>query len=188
MDNLENSSRKKTRRRELQHAVLNTIKVAGLLSIGLLAPNVLGALKKLGIIPKSRQREYIASSASKLTKRGLLKFENGRYLLTSSGEHLLRRWELEDYKIKSPKKWDKKWRVIIFDIPEKKAKIRRQVAYIFKQSGFYRLQDSVWVYPYDCEDIVGLLKTDFGVGRDVLYMIVDELENDKHLRKVFNLS
>ena len=51
----------------------------------------------------------------------------------------------------------------------------------------YRLQDSVWVYPYDCEDIIGLLKTDIGVGKDLLYMIADEIENDRHLRENFGL-
>ena len=58
---------------------------------------------------------------------------------------------------------------------------------LFKQAGIRRLQDSVWVYPYDCEDIITLLKTDFGVGKYLLYMIVDELENDKHLREDFGL-
>ena len=49
------------------------------------------------------------------------------------------------------------------------------------------MQDSVWVYPYDCEDILTLLKTDLGVGKYILYLIVDELENDKHLREFFDL-
>ena len=58
---------------------------------------------------------------------------------------------------------------------------------LFRQAGLLRLQDSVWVYPYDCEDIVTLLKTDFGIGKHLLYLIVDELENDKNLREDFNL-
>ena len=53
--------------------------------------------------------------------------------------------------------------------------------------GFVRLQDSVWVYPYDCEDLIVLLKADFKIGKDVLYMIVDEMEGDTHLRKEFGL-
>ncbi len=187
MGKLEEGNKIRIRRRDLQHAVLNAVKITGVLSIGLLAPNVIGAMSKLGILPKPRQKEYVSSSASKLVKRGLLKFENGHYNLTISGEKLLRRWELEDYKINRPKKWDKKWRVIIFDIPEKKRKMRLQISYLFKQSGLYRLQDSVWVYPYDCEDIIGLLKTDFGVGKDVLYLIVDEIENDRHLKEEFHL-
>ncbi len=187
MSILEERSRKKTRRKDLQHMILNTVKVAGFLSIGVLAPNVLGSLKKLGFLPNPRRKEYVTSSASRLTKRGFLKFENGRYNLTLPGEKLLRRWELEEYKLVKPKRWDKKWRVVIFDIPEKKRKIRTQITLLFRQAGLYRLQDSVWVYPYDCEDIIGLLKTDYGVGKDLLYMIVDELENDRHLRKEFSL-
>src|SRR3989344_3897454 len=52
---------------------------------------------------------------------------------------------------------------------------------------FLKLQNSVWLYPYDCEDLISLLKADFKIGKDVLYMIVEKLENDWHLRKTFNL-
>lgn len=187
MGKLEEINKKRVKREHLQKIVLNTIQIAGVLSVGLVAPNVLSAMAKLGLFPKTRQKEYISSSASKLTKRGLLKFEDGHYQITDKGERLLHIWKLEDYKLNKPKNWDKKWRVVIFDIPEKKKKIRDQVRHLFVSAGFERLQDSVWVYPYDCEDIVGLLKTDFGIGRDVLYMIVDEIENDKHLRQEFGL-
>jgi len=187
MGKLEETNKKRVKREHLQKIVLSTIQMAGILSVGLVAPNVLGAMDKLGLLPKARQKEYISSSASKLAKRGLLKFENSHYQLTKEGEKTLRTWEIEDYKLNQPKHWDKKWRVVIFDIPEKKKKIRDQVRNLFVSAGFERLQDSVWVYPYDCEDIIGLLKTDFGIGKDVLYLIVDEIENDKYLREVFNL-
>ncbi|MEK7194482.1 MAG: CRISPR-associated endonuclease Cas2 [Patescibacteria group bacterium] len=167
---------------------MKAVQTAGMLSLALVAPNVIKSMKQLGLIPKSRQGEYVASSASKLAKRGLLKFQNGRYEITPIGEKVLRKWELEDYILPKNKKWDKKWRIIIFDIPEKKRKIRNQITDLFRQAGLYRLQDSVWVFPYDCEDIIGLLKTDFGVGREVIYVIADSIENDKHLRNEFGLS
>ena len=113
--------------------------------------------------------------------------KDGYYQLTIEGERTLRRWQLSDYCLKKPKKWDNKWRMIIFDIPEKKKKIRARIWSLFRQAGFYRLQDSVWVYPYDCENIIGLLKTDFGVGKDILYVVADEIENDKYLRSHYNL-
>ena len=78
--------------------------------------------------------------------------------------------------------------MVIFDIPEKKKKVRKQVSRLFSQAGLYRLQDSVWVFPYDCEDIIGLLKTELGVGKDILYVIADEIENDKYLRSHFDLN
>ncbi len=188
MGKLEERNKEKLGKDRLRRIILDSVATAGVLSVGLVAPNVIGAMSKLGISPKSRQREYISSSATKLTERGLLKFKDGYYQLTVDGEKLLRRWELVDYKLNKPKKWDGKWRMIIFDIPEKKQKIRRQITNLFNQAGFRRLQDSVWVYPYDCEDIIGLLKTELGVGREVLYVIANEIENDRHLRSEFKLN
>ena len=178
----------RNRKENLQKLILNSVATIGVLSIGLIAPNVMGAMSKMGILPKLRQREYISSSAIKLVKRGLLKFENGSYRLTVEGEKVLRRWQLSNHELKESRKWDGKWRMIIFDIPEKKRGIRKQVATLFNQAGFYRLQDSVWIYPYDCEDVIGLLKTDFGVGKEILYVIANEIENDCHLRHEFGLN
>ncbi len=187
MGKLEQETKKRARKQNLQKIILGTVAIAGILSIGLIAPNVIGAIDKLGFLPRRRQKEYVTSSASKLVRRGLLKFNGKYYELTSAGEKLLRRWQLADYKINRPKRWDKKWRMIIFDIPEKKKRIRKQISELFKQAGLYRLQDSVWVYPYDCEDVIGLLKTDFGIGKDLLYVIAEEIEHDKYLRLWFKL-
>lgn len=187
MGKLEEKSKKATKRKNLQHAILGAVAVTGALAVALVAPNVIAALDKLGAIPNRRQKEYISSSASKLVKRGLLYFDGKKYLMTLKGERLFRRWEFTDYSLKKPKKWDKKWRVLIFDIPEKKKRVRNQLSLILRQAGFERLQDSVWVYPHDCEDVMTLLKTDLGIGKHLLYLIVEELENDKYLRERFDL-
>jgi len=187
MGKIEEKSRKKSNREHLQKLIIQTVADVGMLSIALMAPNVAKAMYKLGLVPKRRQNEYISSSASKLVKRGLLFYDGKRYSMTPKGEDLFRQWQFADFKLEKPKKWDKKWRVIIFDIPETKRKIRDQIRTLFRSAGFYLLQDSVWVYPYDCEDLLTLLKSDLGVGKNILYLIVDELENDKHLRESFDL-
>ena len=56
-----------------------------------------------------------------------------------------------------------------------------------KEVGFVCLQDSVWVYPYDCEEFMALLKAELRVGKDVLYAIVERIENDKTIRTHFKL-
>lgn len=187
MGKIEEKNQKRVRKENLQRIILGTIAAAGILSIGLVAPNVILAMNKLGVLPNPRRREYISSSASKLAKRGLLKFEDGYYKLTKNGEKILRKWEISNYKLIKPRKWDRKWRIIIFDIPEKKKKIRIEIVKLFHEAGIRRLQDSVWVYPYDCEDVIGLLKNDFGIGKELLYIIADEIENDRHLRSEFGL-
>jgi|SRR3989344_4963760 len=188
MAELEERNRKSVRKGKLQKIILDSVATAGILSIGLIAPNIIGAMNKLGILPRTRQKEYVTSSAAKLVRKGLLKFEDGHYKLTSKGGDVLRIWNIDSYKLEKPKRWDRKWRMVIFDIPEKKKKVRKQVSRLFSQAGLYRLQDSVWVFPYDCEDIIGLLKTELGVGKDILYVIADEIENDKYLRSHFDLN
>ena len=171
----------------MQKIILSTIAGVGILGVGLLAPNVIGAMAKLGFLSNKRQREYVSSSASKMVKKGLVKYNGKFYELTSLGKERLRRWEFSNFSFNKPRKWDGKWRVIIFDIPDKKRKVRDQIRHLFHSAGLYLLQESVWVYPYDCEDIIALLKTDFGVGKNLLYLIVEELENDRHLRDEFDL-
>ena len=187
MGEIELRNRRRVRNTRTQKIILQTIKTAGLLSLALLAPNAIKAFEELGLMPKERQKEYIASSATKLVKKGLLKFSNGHYELTKEGEKLLKLWSMTSYELKKPRKWDKKWRIIIFDIPNTKRRKREKISEIFHQAGLYRLQESIWVYPYDCEDIIGLLKTELGVGKEVLYVIADEIENDKHLRGHYEL-
>lgn len=187
MGKMEESNKRRIRKGQIQKILLQSVKAVGFLSIALLAPNALAMMKKMGIIQHKRQNEVVKSSARKLTEKGLLVYKDGKYQLTKFGEQNLRIWELGDYKLQSAKKWDKKWRVIIFDIPEYKRKIRNQVRFILNSAGFYRLQDSVWVSPIDCEETIVLLKADFNIGKDLLYMIVDEIENDKHLLNHFNL-
>ena len=188
MGNIEKKNRKRVQKENLRKIILGTVAITGILAVGLVAPNVIKAMAELGIIPKRRQKEYVSSSASKLVEKGWLKFKDGYYQMTETGEKILERWELTEYKLKRPGKWDRKWRIIIYDIPEKrKGIIRKQVFDVFNRAGFYRLQNSVWVYPYDCESLIGLLKTNFGVGKEILYIIADEIENDRHLRSHFEL-
>ncbi len=187
MGKLEEKSHKRSRKNNLQKIILETVADVGILSVALLAPNVIGALGKLGLLPNRRQNESVYSSASRMAKKGLLKYNGKFYELTSSGEEKLRMWQFGNFKISKPRKWDGKWRVIIFDIPDKKRKARDQIRYLLKSSNFYLLQESVWVYPYDCEDIITLLKTEYAVAKDLLYLIVEELENDRYLRSKFGL-
>lgn len=180
-------NRKRSQRAHIQKLILGTVATIGVVGVALVAPGVLGAMHKLGLLPSSRQLEIIKRSRIRLVKRGLLRYEGSNLRLTQKGELVLRRFELQDFKFKKPKRWDRKWRVLIFDIPERRKGLRQKIRYTLTAIGFVRLQDSVWVYPYDCEDLITLLKSDLKVGKDVLYLIVDSLENDTALKIRFDL-
>lgn len=184
---LEAQSRKKRRNRNLQAAVLGTVAVAGVLSMALVAPNALQALQHLGIIPRKREPEYLRRTRDALIRKGFLEYQGKSLRITSAGEAHLRRLTLHEEKRRAPRRWDKRWRVLIFDFPEQKKGLREKVRRTLVTVGFARLQDSVWLYPYDCEDLVALLKADFRIGKEMLYLIVEALEYDRPWRRHFGL-
>ena len=189
---LEERTRKRNRRRNLQKILLRTVATAGFVSFALLAPNALQALQKLGFInPKSKYRDTtsINRARGRLIQSGLItRNERGYLRLTKKGEARLRHLELSDYALKKPLRWDKKWRILIFDIRETQRPLREKIRRTLVAIGFARLQDSVWVYPYPCEDLIALLKADFRIGRDVTYIIAEEIEHDQNLRARFGLT
>ncbi len=192
MGELERELKTRIRRENFQKAILSGIAAVGLLSVAVLAPNALQALKFFGIEPKNKWQKYnVNHSLKRLKDHGLICFEatsKGTFMrLTLKGEDKLRKFELLGYKLKKPKKWDKKWRMLIFDIKEERKRTREKIRFTLKRVGFLRLQDSVWVYPYDCEDLVTLMKADFKIGKDLLYLIVDTIEGDNKIKNYFKL-
>lgn len=187
MGKMEEGSKKRTRNQKLKLLVLGSVAVVGMLAIGLVAPNVLGGMAKLGLVPKSREDEYIAAARRRLRRQGLLEEQGGFLRITVKGQTHLRKLLLSLARPVPLKRWDEKWRILIFDIPEKRKNIRARIREQLGTAGFVRLQDSVWVYPYPCEEFVALLKAEYRIGKDMLYLIVDSLESDAELRKNFAL-
>ena len=187
MGNLEKEARQRAKRKNLKKIILGTVAAAGLLSVAVVAPNVLGAMAKLGLLPAKRQKEFIKATRERLVNKGLLEWQGNFLKLTAKGKALLARSELNDYKIKKPRRWDGKWRVLIFDIPETKKTQREKVRRTLISIGFLRLQDSVWIYPYDCEELIAMMKAELRIGKDILYIIAENIENDAWVRRQFNL-
>src|SRR3989338_287450 len=189
MVGLEEKVRKRIRRKDLRRAILGAIGVAGMLSLAVVAPNVIGALGKLGIIsPGKRQREIVNRARDRLVDSGFLKRDEFGYLrLTVKGKYELEKLEQEGAQLKKPKRWDGKCRVLIFDIPEQKRTVRNKGCLTLVAAGFQKLQQSVWVYPYPCEDFIALLKTDLFINKNLVYIVTDEIEGDLFLQRRFGL-
>lgn len=190
---LEKSAARNRRRNKIVEIILKTVTAAGILSVALLAPNALQFFKMFKNGRRGQnQKYYLKTAAARLAKQGLVEFnktERGTFLrLTPAGEKKLRLLELDNFEIPKPKRWDKRWRVVIFDIKEVRRGTRDKLRVSLSRLGFIKLQHSVWISPYDCEDFITLLKADFMVGKDILYLIVEKIENDKPLLAHFNLK
>jgi len=84
-------------------------------------------------------------------------------------------------------KWDGKWRLIVFDIPEKLKSGRNALRERIKKLGFYELQKSVWVYPYECKNEIDFIVEFFNLRKYVRFAVVDFIDNEIHLKEIFKL-
>ena len=188
MGKIEEGVKKRAKKQNIQRAVLSVVGIAGLLAVTMVAPNVMQLLK---YTPLGKNRGSVVNNATRrLEERGELEWvsERGHRFarLTRKGQVRLARLTSEATIVRK-RRWDKRWRIVIFDIPEERRRSRDLLRQTLAAIGFFKLQHSVWVYPYDCEDFIALLKTDFAIGKQVLYIVSEHVEGDSKLRKHFNL-
>ena len=174
-----------------QKALLITAVGGVMVAIGAV-PDFNKVLKHLLNRKNDARFRYQADTAMRrLAAQGLITFEERggkRYArATEAGERMLELESLREKIAQKPRRWDGRWRVVLFDIPERRRRVRNLLRMFMQEFGFVRLQDSAWIYPYDCEDIITLAKAEFRIGADALYMLVEQLERDKHLREHFGL-
>lgn len=105
--------------------------------------------------------------------------------LTAEGKRQARYWNIfgNGIKITKPKQWDKLWRVVMFDIPEKKRRFRDILRDHLKEIGFKELQHSVFVFPYPCEEQIAALVDLYGAKEYVRILTVKKIDNGHELEK-----
>ncbi|MDO8564876.1 MAG: hypothetical protein Q7R88_02680 [bacterium] len=187
MGELEKEVAESLRNTAIQRAVLKAVESLEDFTAGALAGSIYKMYKILDRQEQRKKYRTILNARTRLLAQGFL-MQRGKFLeLTAKGEKLLEYWERLEYRLSTPEKWDGKWRILIFDIPEKRKYLREKLRNTLRSIGFKWLQDSGWVYPYDCEDFIALLKADFKIGKDLLYVIGEAVENDRKLRDYFGV-
>ena len=178
----------------MKNILLRSLAAAGVITVALMAPKVTRLLKEFDRPAKNRAQLYqrITQGIGRLERSGLVtvsgEYRQRRVALTEKGLEMVRRAEFEGYEIQEPAFWDGKWRVLIFDISERRRRIRNQLRRLLQGAGFVRIQDSVWVYPYPCDEFISLVRAHLksGVG-EMRSFVAEALESDKALREHFRL-
>ncbi|MCL5011881.1 MAG: hypothetical protein M1320_00445 [Patescibacteria group bacterium] len=108
--------------------------------------------------------------------------------LTTQGKKIAREISHDANYIKT-KKWDKKWRVIMYDIPSKHKHERDALRQKVKELGMHQLQKSVWIYPYDCKEEIQFLCDMLNVSykKHILYFETEEVPEMNELKNIFAL-
>lgn len=94
---------------------------------------------------------------------------------------------LAKVKFERPRVWDKSWRVVIFDIPEKYKRERDAFVLKLKELNFYSLQKSVFVYPYPLVEIVDFLSEVFGISSYIRVIDATTIEGEEEIQAHFGV-
>jgi len=172
--------------------ILAVLAVSGVLVVGAIAPNIFQIFGKHRRA-KNCSLEQLRKGVYSLRRQGYIEIikegdDKVKIQLTSKGKTRIKEFSMEGLSITKPKNWDKKWRVVIFDIPNKFTKAREALRKKIKELGFYQLQKSVWIYPYPCEDEILFIANIFQVERFIEFFSADELLNENRPRKFFGLQ
>jgi len=172
--------------------ILKYLLLAGAIYIAASSPYFTFSLMRNILRGKQYNKRKSIAAFTYLKRRGLIeiKKENHDLLirLTKEGRKRAGKYQIDDLEIARPKKWDKKWRLVIFDIPHRHKAKRNAFRRKLKELGFYPLQKSVWVQAFECKEEIELLREFFGLNkREIQVLLVEKIENDLFLKKFFNL-
>jgi len=145
--------------------------------------------KILGDIPKEwkkMKRRYLQDCIREFYNDKLVSFKesaNGmcKVTLTEKGKRKIIAFNVDNLAIKKPNSWDKKWRMVIFDIPESKKKARNALRQKLRDMDFYCWQKSVFVHPYNCLEEVEFLAELFQVRPYVRFFEASKIMNESEL-------
>ncbi|MFA6136434.1 MAG: hypothetical protein WC705_03740 [Candidatus Paceibacterota bacterium] len=125
-----------------------------------------------------------------LKKRKLIRIynKNGKtsIVLTEKGEKKKLEYDLELISIPKQKIWDEKWRIVMFDIPEKNKSQREYFRDKLKEIGFLQFQESVWIYPYPCKDEINFISESLYIS-PYINLLTASIEDDGPLRGAFSV-
>jgi DNA-binding transcriptional regulator PaaX len=174
--------------------ILKTVGVGlGLAAISVLAPQLPYILLKAYLKEKLKEpysQTQMHNSVSYLKRKKFIAFEfkenKIKVILTKLGRQHLNKIAFEEIKIQ-PVKWDGRWRLLTFDIPEYKKGSRQTFRRKIKELGFFHFQRSVFIFPYPCEKEIDEMVRLLEIRSFVHLITCDRFIGDHSLLKKFKL-
>lgn len=176
---------------------LTVLMAGGVLTLGLIAPKVLVAFHRTGRYKRYFQAENIEKKMSEFSSRSYFRYQKiapqeYSVTITKKGRKLAQKFALQNFKLHLEKAWDGKWRIITFDINRKNSGARDALRLKLRQIGALAIQESVFVFPYDCYKEIIFWASFYRVEKCIYYLEVSKIFNEDHpietnLKKSFGL-
>ncbi len=156
-------------------------------------------VKLLGAV-RSENSFYTALARLK-RRRMITRTADRKYELTESGEYSAlkayvrkevseseKKLKTDNLKLTTAARWDGKWRIVLFDVPESKRPIRDYLRGVLKRLGFREFQRSMWVWPYRLPSFISKLLADPQMRKYTRAITTYDIDYDEDLRRMFRLQ
>lgn len=139
---------------------------------------------------QSFQRSFKRLTHEKFIKEKRLSDGSFELTLTEKGKKQAKILSLigDTIKFKKPKRWNGKWCVVLFDIPEKSRMFRDILRDHLRALEFLKLQHSVFVSPYPFEQSILELVSLYEAEQYVRIITADKINNQFKIEKHFKLA
>lgn len=150
----------------------------------------------LALKPLLKRRNYphsrIKNTLDRLSEQQLISISqqkdgNVQIELLEKGQKRILKYKIDEITLER-NKWDGLWRIVIFDIPEKQRAARDFLRSKMKEVGFYTLQKSVLITPWNCDDIINFIKYYYGVGEYVELIVAKSIDKEATFKNYFKLK
>ncbi|NLC31440.1 MAG: hypothetical protein GX765_05325 [Candidatus Moranbacteria bacterium] len=135
---------------------------------------------------KRIERDKLYRNIGNLEKSGVVRYVNkGEWWnveLTLKGKRLANRMKLDEIKINKPKKWDKKWRLVFFDIPESNRVARDALRKKIKELGLVEIQKSIFIHPYFCKNEIDKVVNFFELKKYIVQCETVDIDRNLELK------
>lgn len=136
---------------------------------------------------RRKQREY-RRIVMYMKRQGLLddspRAGNG-LVLSRKGLKRAQKAHLTSLQINTSTTWDKKWRIVLFDVPEKMKLQRDNFTAGLRRLGMYQLQKSVWLHPLPCREEISALALYGKIDQYLTFIEADHIDCEEHILPLF---
>jgi DNA-binding transcriptional regulator PaaX len=140
---------------------------------------------------KATPRRRIIDTAALLARQGYVSvglLDNEKvFKITEKGKARLKARQVTEDGLTIPERWDGRWYLITFDIPESKKVARNQLIITLKKHGFINYAKGLWLIPYNPTRLVASLRKQLGLKSEIRLIVAQAIDGESKYRKHWDI-
>ena len=109
-------------------------------------------------------------------------------ILSDEGKKRALTYRIRYARIKPTGPWDKKWRIVLYDIPEDEREARDAFREHITQLGLRKFQHSAGIYPFDCKNEIDFFIELLDIRKYVRFVVADSIDDEANWKLKFKLD